>query len=430
MKNLLVEALRQAGQSGESPAKGDEPPAEAVPQPTADPNSAATEVIDPDSELALIEDGTVDSTDAELTDVAPEVSSDSLEVSEQPDDGSEQEGSLSNQPTLSYEAEAEPSVASGGDLDSVTSAATARPDLLLRAGRLSPLLYALTVTAAAASLSGYQRLNKDDMSMELGLMPDRPVEVGTVPTPREGWLALAAQEVAEEQPPPLENHGGAKAATGERQSTPASADRWTTSASATPVQDPALSDVRDAYEDYRRGAYAEAEVGYQLALTKDPYHLHGLLGLAAVYERTERHEAAHSLYRRVLSAHPTNADAASRLIASIRRSGPMEAETRLKLLVQQYGDTPSIRTALGSLLAEQNRWPEAYEAFSIALALQPEDADAHYNVAVSAERVGRLDSAQEHYAAALSAASSGSAFNREEVESRMTALSQLSGGRP
>ena len=430
MKSLLVEALRQAGQTGEPSATEDEPAAE--PAPTLDSEPIVPEVDTVESSLELIDDGQVDSTDMELTAGTEESSSESLTISEQP--------AASELETLSPSATTLPQdVAAGADVvpvddqnavASTTTAITARPDLLLRAGRLSPLLYALTVTAAAASLTGYQRLNTDDMNVELGLLRERPVESSAALTPREGWQALAAERVTERSAAPLEKSGGAKAATGEPQSKPASADRWTTSATTPTLEDPALGDVRDAYNAYRRGDYAVAEARYRDALSKDPYHLHGLLGLAAVYERTERHDDAQALYRRVLTAHPNNADAASRLIATITRSGPFDAETRLKLLVQQYGETPSIRTALGSLLAEQERWPEAFEAFSIALQLQPEDADAHYNVAVSAERIGRLDSAHEHYAAALSAASPASTFERQDVESRLAALSRVRGSQP
>lgn len=430
MKSLLVEALRQAGQTGEPSAADDEPATE--PAPTLESEPIVADVDAAESALELIDDGQVDSTEIALADGTEESPTESLTISERPAAGGLE--------TLSPSATTLPqNAADGADVvpvdaqnavSSATTAITDRPDLLLRAGRLSPLLYALTVTAAAASLTGYQRLNTDDMNVELGLLRERPVESGAALAPREGWQALAAERVTERNAAPLEKSGGAKAATAEPQSKPASADRWTTSATTPTLQDPALDDVRDAFDAYRRGEYAAAEARYRDALSKDPYHLHGLLGLAAVYERTERHEDTQALYRRVLTAHPTNADAASRLVATITRSGPFDAETRLKLLVQQYGETPSIRTALGSLLAEQERWPEAYEAFSIALALQPEDADAHYNVAVSAERIGRLDNAHEHYAAALSAASPASAFDRQDVESRLAALSRVRGRQP
>ena len=425
MKNLLVEALRQAGQSGEPSAPDDDTTPE--PAATVEPAPSESEREAADPALELVDDGQGDSVEPALSNslITPQPA-----VPEMPEPSAAAETSGTPDPSELRQGAVSADSAPIADDDTLTPSVAqiaARPDLLARAGRLSPLLYALTVTAAAASLTSYQRLNTDDMNVELGVLRERSAASGIAVAQREGWQALAAERTVDRSPLP---HGGAKAAAAvEPRLEPAPADRWASSTVTPPLEDLAHEEVRRAYDAYQRGDYAEAEARYRDALTKDAYHLHALLGLAAVHERNERHNDAQALYRRVLSAHPTNADAASRLIAAFTRSGH-DAETRLKLLAHQYAATPTIHTALGSLLAEQERWPEAYEAFTLALELQPEDADARYNLAVSAEQVGKFDAARDHYAAALSAASRTSAFDRQDVESRLAALKQFQGGQP
>ena len=417
MKNLLVEALRQADPSAEPPARDEEAAASTVAASPPEVDSEAAE-----SGLELVDEGQpVDGFEEPSLSAAESVPADAETTTVEDAGLAVQAGATDIDAGSGTEDEGEPPLV----------VSPRRPDLLARAARLSPLLYALTVTAAAASLTGYQRLNPDDMNVTLSMLKAPPPASDSFAETKGGWQLLAeGRTVSVKRQMPEERHGGAKERGTEPLSNAAPADRWQARSVTVQHEDPALDDVRRAYDAYHDGDHAQAEARYRAALAKDPYHLHALLGLAAVYERTERGASAQALYRQVLSAHPTNADAASRLVATLTRGDERDAETRLKLLQQQYAETPSIHSALGNFLAERQRWPEAYEAFQTVVELQPSDSDAHYNLGVSAERIGKFDSARDHYAAALAAASPLSTFSRQDVESRLSALSQVRSGRP
>ena len=115
--------------------------------------------------------------------------------------------------------------------------------------------------------------------------------------PEEGWLALAAQDRRTKR-----NGGAGRPSVVARKRQPQSHNRRTgvQRIDGVPERDgilhlKILHSVMFATRmtRIRRGEYAEAEARYRAALTTDSYHLHGLLGLAAVYMKvTDRHEEA------------------------------------------------------------------------------------------------------------------------------------------
>ncbi|MCS7101242.1 MAG: tetratricopeptide repeat protein, partial [Burkholderiaceae bacterium] len=134
-----------------------------------------------------------------------------------------------------------------------------------------------------------------------------------------------------------------------------------------------------AYRAWLAGNVAEAGRLYELALAQTPGHPDALLGLAAVAERLGQREAAIAGYRRVLQADPENVEALAALaeLTAVANSGAQASALRIALA--RRPDAPSLHAALGRLLASEERWSEARQAFESAYALAPQRADYAFN---------------------------------------------------
>jgi tetratricopeptide (TPR) repeat protein len=90
--------------------------------------------------------------------------------------------------------------------------------------------------------------------------------------------------------------------------------------------------------------------------------------------------SAIQLYQRCLHVDPRHLEARINLARLLHESGDIGAAERLYLHVSCRGDAIA-QFNLAVLLEDQGRLPEAIERYLSALALDPEMADAHYNLA-------------------------------------------------
>jgi tetratricopeptide (TPR) repeat protein len=89
----------------------------------------------------------------------------------------------------------------------------------------------------------------------------------------------------------------------------------------------------------------------------------------------------------VLESDPGDVTAQAALI-NLRGGGDAgQSESRLKTLLAGQPDSPALHFALGNLYARQGRWSEAQQAYFQAYALEPDNADYLFNVAVSLDHL-------------------------------------------
>ncbi len=178
-----------------------------------------------------------------------------------------------------------------------------------------------------------------------------------------------------------------------------------------------------AYEAWSAGRLDDARRGYEEVLRSDPRNADALLGLAAIAARRGQFERAQELYLRVLESDPTDVTAQAALI-NLRAQGDAGAsESRLKTLLASQPDSSALHFALGNLYARQGRWSEAQQAYFEAYAVEPDNADYIFNVAVSLDHLRQNKLAAQYYRMALSAAATRhSAFSREAAEKRILEL--------
>ena len=438
MKNLLVDALRQA--SAEDDA--DTPP------PAAPPESVRPDVADAAAEAVQPTETPADS--LELIDgptAPPRLEAPSSDVAEAPsreviDTESAVPGASASDAAEAADAE-EPDVVDPAmllpALDVEAAAAeparqplpVARPrrDRLMLLGRWSPVLCLAAASLAAGSYSLYQTLAASSL-VDLDGLSVQSDDSAAVSEPLPKWQTLAAAPVATSSRPPAVTAapddsvpaapngdtsvtalGGSKLEPRETRSGTVVIDAYS------PPEDAAFDEVQAAYAAYSAGDFERAERGYRDALAIDPNHRHALAGLAAVLQRLSRGEEARAVYEQILRVDPRDTAAAAALLA-----GDESDESRLKLLLQRHPDAPALHFAMGLRLAEQSRWPEAYAAFLDAKTLVPANADYSYNVAVSAARLGKVDEARAHYEQALQSLTPESSVDPQTIEDQLRNL--------
>jgi tetratricopeptide (TPR) repeat protein len=212
----------------------------------------------------------------------------------------------------------------------------------------------------------------------------------------------------------------------------------TPSAAASRPQGPALGEVRvspsavsvnpvlsAAYSAYAANDLAAARNGYTAVLERDPANRDALLGLAGIAAREQRNDEAENLYLRILHTDPTDAYAQTGLISIRSTADPVAAESRLKTLIASQPDSAFLHYALGNLYAKQRRWNDAEQEQFRAFALDGDNADYCYNLAVSLDQMRQSRQALTHYQRALAlAAVRPASFDPIRLRARISELQQ------
>ncbi len=188
----------------------------------------------------------------------------------------------------------------------------------------------------------------------------------------------------------------------------------------TPVVNPLLA---EAYEALNSGNLEAAPRLYNQLLRSEPNNIDALLGLAAIATQQGDSEQASRQYLRVLEVEPRNTLAQAGLLGMLGRADPVAAESRLKQLIAR-DSSAYLHFTLGNLYADQNRWPDAQQAYFQAHHLQSGNPDYAYNLAVGLEHVGQPKLALEYYRRALQlvAAKGRANFSTAAVQERIGTL--------
>ncbi|MDP3537133.1 MAG: tetratricopeptide repeat protein [Azonexus sp.] len=163
---------------------------------------------------------------------------------------------------------------------------------------------------------------------------------------------------------------------------------------------------------------------FEQALQRDPNNTDALLSLAAIAQRQGRPADAEGLYQRAVIANPSDpAVQGAALNGAVAGADPQNTESRLKTLLAGQPDSAPLNFALGNLYARQKRWSEAQQVYFNAVAVDSDNPDYLFNLAVSLDHIRQARPAAQHYRLALEAAEKRpSAFNRDQVRKRLIEL--------
>ncbi len=97
-----------------------------------------------------------------------------------------------------------------------------------------------------------------------------------------------------------------------------------------------------------------------------------------------------------------DADTETDRALKLHRAGELsQAETIYRTVLEQAPEHPQALYLLGSLNAQNGRWPEAVELLQRAVVVRPDHPDTHGNLAIALQNEGRLDDAIAHFRKSL-----------------------------
>jgi tetratricopeptide (TPR) repeat protein len=192
---------------------------------------------------------------------------------------------------------------------------------------------------------------------------------------------------------------------------------------AKPASQPASDPLREAYLALSEGRLDQAEIKYLAVLVLSPHEKDALLGLAVIAQRKLQTERAADLYHQVLREDLGNSAAAAGLVSLSAKADPVAAESQLRELLDIKPTAHEFHYALGGVLARQQRWGEAQQAFFHAYSLTPDNALYAYNLAISLDRLHQPAAALPFYEKASQLAKPGdTTINLDAVARRIKEL--------
>lgn len=184
--------------------------------------------------------------------------------------------------------------------------------------------------------------------------------------------------------------------------------------------------INSAYLAYKNGNYRVAEDNYRKVLANSPENKDALLGIAAIQYIKGNFQEAYSLYYNVLKLYPHDNLARSSLISMHNGKNTEQSESAIKLMLQQEPESAFLYFTLGNIYASQSRWPDAQQAFFDAYRFESSNPDYAFNLAVSLDRIGQVNTALDYYNVALQLADTGTVnFNTATVLARINTLSSI-----
>lgn len=181
-------------------------------------------------------------------------------------------------------------------------------------------------------------------------------------------------------------------------------------------------DVARGYKALGLNQFSQAREAYNQVLQRTPTHRDALIGIAYAHQALGDTTQAIATLRRVLELYPRDSEASSAMYL-IGGGEPLAQESKLKQLLERTERPAPLHYALGVLMYDQQRFGESERAFDRAFALEPEQPDYAYNLALALDRLGRSREAARQYVVALNLANHTSAvFSRDLARARLRVL--------
>ena len=189
------------------------------------------------------------------------------------------------------------------------------------------------------------------------------------------------------------------------------------------VEDPLRLLLSRAYRSFNAGQYDAADELYRRVLQREASNRDALLGVAAVAMKRQQYAQARARYIQLLMLDPKDSVARAGLSAVDQDVG---SESSIKFMLREQPDAAHLHFALGALYADQQRWPDAQQSFFNAWAVDKQNADYAYNLAVSLDQLGKYQQALPIYREALQLAGRQTVeFSTAAVQTRIDQLGRL-----
>ena len=179
--------------------------------------------------------------------------------------------------------------------------------------------------------------------------------------------------------------------------------------------------LADALSHHQARRLPDAERLYRQILALDPRHPDGLHLLGVLAHQTGHHEAAVATIQQAIAGNGREPSFYSHLGLALQALGRMD-EAAARATGRRWRSIrtlPKLTTTWATRSRAQGELEQAIRSYERALALNPDYVDAHSNLGLSLQLLGRFDEAAHHYERAI-------ALNPEYAHARWNqALLQL-----
>ena len=177
---------------------------------------------------------------------------------------------------------------------------------------------------------------------------------------------------------------------------------------------------------YLAGRLEAAEAAYRAVLRRDANNVDAMRGIAQVATSSGRRQLATTMYSQILALYPKDPIAIAELANLQENADPTAVERRIRAVI---GDQPEadarLYFALGNLYAVRGLWSKAQEVYFESVALEPDNPDYAYNLAVVLDYLNKPTLAARYYRQAVNLAEkSPSGFNLSRTQARIQDLEQ------
>jgi tetratricopeptide (TPR) repeat protein len=147
------------------------------------------------------------------------------------------------------------------------------------------------------------------------------------------------------------------------------------------------------------GKAPEAIAELQAAIKASPREPNVHFGLGYLYWKSHQYDDAKREFQAELEIDPKNAQAMAYLGDIAMKAGDNEAAlASLRKSIQLKRDIRMAAIDLGVILAQQKQYAEAVTSLRHAVALDPEEPDAHYRLAHVYQEMGKTEESQKEFA--------------------------------
>lgn len=175
----------------------------------------------------------------------------------------------------------------------------------------------------------------------------------------------------------------------------------------------------------RLGRYDMALTFYNQILAQNKNDVTALLGRAIAYQKMGQVDQAAKGYRDVLGLDSSNITAATNLAGIQSLQSPTAALKNLSKVYQDDPNNPAVKAQMGVSMAESGDVQAAYDAFLRSTQADPKNPQHLFNLAVTAERLGKRTEAIAAYEKCLEVDAiygTGRGINRDQIYDRLTKL--------
>jgi len=187
------------------------------------------------------------------------------------------------------------------------------------------------------------------------------------------------------------------------------------------------SSLTAAQQALETGNLTSAEAAYRQAIKISPENTTATSALASLLAQQGKAQEAQVLFLKTLAKDPENLIAKTGLI-NIRamNSANLSAGSELKQLLIEHPKQAHLHASLGNFHARRNEWSTAQVAYFEAFALDSENPDYAFNLAISLDQIGKPDIAINYYKKAIELfGKRPSQFSKSDAERRLSELEVL-----